>query len=78
MNEIKPDEFLDCVGLFCPNPIIQASIRMKKLEPGRVLEIAADDSTFPKDIPDWCGKMGYEFLGVREDGGEFRALIRKP
>jgi len=72
------DDFLDCLGLFCPNPIMQTSIRMKKLTPGRVLEVAADDDTFPKDIPDWCGKMGYELIRIEERDGEYHAFIRKP
>ena len=72
------DEVLDCVGLFCPNPIIQTSQRLKELGPVQTLEVIADDPTFPKDIPDWCGKTGHEFLGIRIVDGEFRALIRKP
>jgi len=71
-------EFLDCIGLYCPNPIIQTSKRLKDLSPGSVLEVAADDETFPKDIPDWCAKMGYELVELRTDGDEFRAVIRKP
>lgn len=75
---MESDEFLDCLGLFCPNPIMQTSIRMKKLEGGKVLEVAADDDTFPKDIPDWCEKMGYELITIDDADGEFHAFIRKP
>jgi len=73
-----PDQVVDCVGLFCPNPIIQTAARLKEMAPGEILEVLADDATFPKDIPDWCAKTGYEFLGVDEEGGEFKARIRVP
>jgi len=71
-------DFLDCIGLYCPNPIIQTSKRLRELSAGSVLEVAADDETFPKDIPDWCEKMGYELVELRNEGDEFRAVIRKP
>ena len=78
MDDPSSRNFLDCIGLFCPNPIIQTSKRLKELPPGSLLEVAADDETFPKDIPEWCSKMGYELLELTNDGGEFRAVIRKP
>jgi len=51
---------------------------MKKLKQGEVLEVVADDETFPKDIPDWCGKMGYELISIHEENGEFHAYIKRP
>jgi len=77
-GEPASTELLDCIGLYCPNPIIQTSKRLKELSSGNVLEVVADDETFPKDIPEWCEKMGYELLELRTEGDEFHALIRKP
>jgi TusA-related sulfurtransferase len=28
-------------------------------------------------MPAWCRKMGQEFLGLEEDGGIFKAYVRK-
>lgn len=78
MNSVHANDHLDCLGLFCPNPIMQTSLRMKKLKQGEVLEVVADDETFPKDIPDWCGKMGYELISIHEENGEFHAYIKRP
>jgi len=78
MTDPSSHEVLDCVGLHCPNPIIQTSKRLRELPSGSLLEVAADDETFPKDIPDWCQKMGYELVELRTEDDEFHALIRKP
>ena len=36
------DRLLDVVGLFCPLPIIRTAAAMRRLQPGRVLEVLAD------------------------------------
>ncbi|MCK5152684.1 MAG: sulfurtransferase TusA family protein, partial [Candidatus Thorarchaeota archaeon] len=43
MDEIVPDETLDCVGLYCPQPLFETREAIDQLEPGQVLELLADD-----------------------------------
>jgi tRNA 2-thiouridine synthesizing protein A len=74
---MKADQTLDCVGLYCPMPIVKTAAKIKELKPGEVLEITADDKGIKKDMPAWCQTTGHEFLGVEEDGGEIKVYVRK-
>lgn len=74
---MKADTSLDCVGLYCPMPIIKTREKVKELEVGQVLEVIADDKGIKADMPAWCRSTGNEFLGVEEEDGEYRVYVRK-
>jgi tRNA 2-thiouridine synthesizing protein A len=74
---VKADETLDCVGLYCPMPIVHTAKKMKELEPGQVLEVLADDPGIKQDMPNWCKTTGNEFLGIEADKGVYKVLVRK-
>lgn len=68
---------LDCVGLYCPMPIVKTSQEIKEMDEGEVLEIIADDEGIRSDMPAWCEKTGHEYLGLEEAGGEIKVYVRK-
>ncbi len=74
---MKADETLDCVGLYCPMPIVKTSQKMKQMKEGQVLEVIADDKGIKQDMPAWCQTTGNEFLGIEEKGGEIRVYVKK-
>jgi len=74
---MKADESLDCVGLYCPMPIVKTAEKIKQLKPGEVLEVLADDKGIKEDMPAWCRATGNEFLGIEEEGGEYRVYVKK-
>lgn len=74
---MKADETLDCLGLYCPMPIVQTAERIKKLGPGQVLEILSDDRGIEKDLPAWCKATGHEFVGIEKEGDEYRVYVRR-
>ena len=74
---MKADRSIDCVGLYCPMPIVKTAQKMKELEPGQVLEVIADDKGIKTDMPAWAEKTGNEFLGIEEEGGEIKVYVRK-
>ena len=74
---MKADQSMDCVGLYCPMPIVKTAARMKELKVGEVLEVTADDKGIKKDMPAWCQATGHEYLGAEEGGGEIKVYIRK-
>ncbi len=74
---MKADQTLDCLGLYCPIPIIKTAERVKQLKQGDVLEVVADDKGIKLDMPAWCEATGHEFLGVEEQGGEIRVYVKK-
>ncbi len=74
---MKADESLDCVGLYCPMPIVKTAEKMKQLKAGQVLEVVADDKGIIKDIPAWCRATGNEFLGAEQKDGEIKVYVKK-
>jgi TusA-related sulfurtransferase len=74
---MKADSSLDCVGLYCPLPIVKTAQKIKELKTGQVLEVVADDKGIKQDIPAWCKATGHEFLGVEEEGGEIKVYVKK-
>jgi tRNA 2-thiouridine synthesizing protein A len=77
VKDIKADRNLDCVGFYCPMPIVKTAAKMKELKVGEVLEIVADDKGIVRDMPAWCAATGQEFLGFEEKSGEFHVFVRK-
>ncbi len=74
---MKADQSLDCIGLYCPMPIVKTVERIKQLKTGEILEIVADDKGIKLDMPAWCEATGHEFLGVEEDGNEIKVYVKK-
>ncbi|MEE9291488.1 MAG: sulfurtransferase TusA family protein [Acidobacteriota bacterium] len=74
---IHPDDVLDTIGLFCPVPIIRTAERMKRMDPGGVLEVLSDDRVILIDMPAWCRSTGNDYLGARPVDGEIHLFIRR-
>ena len=74
---MKADATLDCIGLYCPMPIVYTSNKFQELKDGEVLEILADDIGILKDMPAWCKATGNEFLSVEDKDGQYLLYVRK-
>lgn len=74
---MKADQSLDCIGWYCPMPIVKTAEKIKQLKEGEVLEVVADDKGIKQDMPAWCKATGHEFLGVEEEGGEIKVYVKK-
>jgi tRNA 2-thiouridine synthesizing protein A len=74
---MNADRILDCVGLYCPMPIIKTSQEIKNMKTGEVLEIIADDKGIKLDMPAWCKTTGNEYLGMEEASGEIKVYVKK-
>ena len=74
---MKADQTLDCMGLYCPMPIVRTAEKFKELKQGEVLEVVADDKGIKLDMPAWCEATGHEYLGMEEEGGEIRVYVKK-
>ncbi|OGF45426.1 MAG: SirA family protein [Candidatus Firestonebacteria bacterium RIFOXYC2_FULL_39_67] len=77
MDNIKVDKELDCLGLYCPVPIMKTAQMIKNMNSGEVLEITADDIGVLKDIPAWAKTTGNEFLGSKSEGDVHKVYVRK-
>ncbi len=73
----EPDEVLDTLGLYCPVPVWEAAKRVKEMKVGQVLEVLSDDEGIVEDMPVWCHRTGHEYLGLTQDGDQYRVRVRK-
>jgi tRNA 2-thiouridine synthesizing protein A len=74
---MKADKTLDCVGLYCPMPIVKTAQKIKELKTGEVLEVIADDKGIKQDMPAWCKTTGNTCLGIEEQGEEIKIYVKK-
>jgi len=76
-NKTKPDKNLDCVGLYCPEPVFRTRQELDKLAVGEVLEVTADDPASEEDIPRLVKRLGYQLVEMRKENDEFVFVIKK-
>jgi len=74
---IVADHKLDCLGLFCPMPILKTRDSMKHMGVGQVLEMTSDDPASEADMISWVARTGHELLEIDRDGAVYRFLVRK-
>ena len=74
---IGADQKLDCLGLFCPMPVLKTRDAMKQMTVGQVLEMISDDPASEADMTSWVARTGHELLEIEKDGGVYRFLLRK-
>jgi TusA-related sulfurtransferase len=72
-----PDKVLDCVGLFCPMPILKTREAMRAMAVGQVLEMLSDDPASEADLQSWTARTGHELLTTERHGAVFRFVVRK-
>jgi TusA-related sulfurtransferase len=76
-TELQVDRTLDCLGLFCPMPIVKTREAMKAMAPGQVLVVLSDDPASDADMRSWAQRTGNELVAVTKDGSVYRFLVRK-
>lgn len=73
----KPDKTLDCVGLFCPEPVFRTRMQLDEMKIGETLEILADDPAAKPDIENLAKNLGQEILSVTQEDDVTRILMKK-
>jgi tRNA 2-thiouridine synthesizing protein A len=73
----KPDRTLDCLGLYCPEPVFKTRMELDELNVGEVLEVLADDPAAEEDIRSLVKHLGQELLEVKKEGNTVHLLIKK-
>jgi len=71
----KPDRTLDCLGLYCPEPVFKTRLELDELKVGEVLEVLADDPAAESDIRSLVKNLGQELVSVSKEGDSVRILI---
>lgn len=73
----KPDRTLDCLGLYCPEPVFKTRMELDELGTGEILEVLADDPAAGSDIESLVKHLGHEILSLTKEGNVVRVLIKK-
>jgi TusA-related sulfurtransferase len=76
-SEVKPSRTLDCIGLYCPEPVFRTRLELDKMAVGEILEMLADDPAAEEDIKSLVKRTGHKLLKLSKKGNVLRFLIRK-
>ena len=68
---------IDCIGLFCPMPIVKIREAIRMVPLGGVVEMLADDPASEADMKSWSRRTGHELLETSRDGAIYRFVVRK-
>jgi len=68
---------VDCIGLYCPVPVLNTRQEMDKLAIGQMLEVWADDPAAEEDVKAWAKRSGQRILTIEKTGEGMRFLIQK-
>jgi TusA-related sulfurtransferase len=73
----KPDRKLDCIGLYCPEPVFKTRMELDEMKKGEVLEVVADDPAAEEDIRSLVKHLEQKLVSVTKDGNAVSILIKK-
>ncbi len=73
----KPDRTLDCIGLYCPEPVFKTRMELDELRLGETLEVLADDPAAESDIRSLVKNLEQELVSVTKEGNTVQIVIKK-
>jgi tRNA 2-thiouridine synthesizing protein A len=76
-SEKQTHQILDCIGLYCPMPVIKTKEGMDKIAVGEILEVLADDPAAEADIKAWAKWAEQKILKIDKTDEGWRFLIQK-
>lgn len=76
-TQMKPDRKINCLGLYCPEPVLRTKIEIDKLAVGQILEVVADDPAAERDIKSLVNNLGQQLLEIRKKENQLYFLIKK-
>ena len=60
----RAHQVLDCIGLYCPIPVLNTKQEMDKLAIGEILEVLADDPAAEEDLKAWAKRTEAKIVGA--------------
>jgi tRNA 2-thiouridine synthesizing protein A len=77
LTSVKVDKTVDARGTSCPGPLLAAKKAIGEIDSGQVMEVLSADEGTRRDVPKWCTKKGYEYLGTIEEAGYYKIFLKK-
>jgi len=73
----KTDKKLDCVGLYCPEPVFNTRLALDEMEIGETMEVTADDPAAESDIQNLVKHLGQEIISTSKENNVVKIVIKK-
>lgn len=73
----NPNRTLDCLGLYCPEPVFRTRQELDRMVVDEVLEVIADDPAAEMDIKSLIKRTGNTILKVEKENNVLRVIIKK-
>jgi len=73
----KPAKTLDCIGLYCPQPLFQTREQIDTIGIGEILEVLSDDPAAEEDLKRFAKRTGHRIIEFEKKGEALRFLIKK-
>lgn len=77
MAEQKPSKQLDCIGLYCPQPLFQTREQIDTIEKGEILEVLSDDPAAEEDLKRFAKRTGHEVVKFERIGNILKFWIKR-
>lgn len=77
LRTLARDRVVDARGRRRPGPVLAVKKTLGDAPVGGVVELLATDPTSLAEIPAWTAKVGHEYLGAFEDGGDLHLFVRR-
>jgi TusA-related sulfurtransferase len=77
ITELAPTKSIDARGMACPGPLLNLIGAIRQGQIGDVIEVLSSDAGSRTDIPAWVAKAKHEMVGIVEEPGFARFVIRK-
>ena len=74
---LKPDKVLDCLGLYCPEPVFRTRMSLDELKVGQMLKVEADDPAAEEDIKRLVKRLGHEIISTKYKDNNVVLFIKK-
>jgi TusA-related sulfurtransferase len=76
-DEDKTKNLLDCSGLCCSLPLVEARMQLDKMKVGETLEVIATYSSAEKDIEILTSLKPFDLIRTWKEADLFHFLIKK-
>jgi len=77
MSTMQVDRSIDARGMPCPGPLMNLIGAIRQGQVGQVFEVLSSDEGSKTDIPAWVAKAKHELVGVVDEDGYARFVVRR-
>ncbi len=77
LTDAQVTRSIDARGMACPGPLLTLIGAIRQGQVGDVIEVLSSDGGSRTDIPAWVAKAKQELVGVVEEAGHARFVVRK-